>query len=134
MSGSTQLIHNGFGSYHVFGNSSLVLGASAYAYTNDSYSSINLAATPFVYFQPAKWFSIKSSYLFNNGSNFIEDNGYLVNNSSDLTKGRFSLLANFRIGKHLSLYGLYQLESKTESTQQFNYKYNIFVGGIRFTP
>ncbi len=134
MSNVTQLIHSGFVSYYVFGNSKLVLGCADYLHTVNSYSSINNSVAPFIYVQPFNRLSIKASYLVNSGNNIIEDNGYMVNNSADLTNSRWSILANCILSKHLSIYGLYQFENKTESVQSFNYKYNVIVGGLKITP
>lgn len=134
MNSVTQYIHNGFASYSVFGNSKLVFGVSAYVHTIDNYSTNNLSLAPFLYIQPTKRISLKVTYLVNNKNNIIEDNGYLVNNSSDLTKYRYGALANFLVSKHLTLYVLYQLEFKRENVQLFNYRYNVFVGGIKITP
>ncbi len=134
MSDITQIIHSGFVSYSVFGNSKLVLGCTGYVHTSDSYSTTNASALPFLYVQPVNKLAFKLAYLINNGNNIIEDNGYLVNNSPDLTKSRLSVLINYNINKHLSVYGLYQLENKTETNQGFNYKYNVFLGGLKFIP
>lgn len=134
MNNVTQYIHNGFASYSVFGNSKLVFGVSAYIHTIDNYSTNNLSLAPFLYIQPTKRISLKVTYLVNNKNNIIEDNGYLVNNSSDLTKYRYGALANFIVSKRLTLYALYQLEFKQENVQLFNYRYAVFVGGIKITP
>lgn len=130
----TQIIHNGFISYSVFGNSKLVLGCTSYAHTINNYSTTYAAVTPFMYIQPFHKLSIKASYFLNNGTNIIEDNGYLVNNSFDLTTSRWSGLVNFKLNKKVSIYGLYQLENKTEDVQLFNYKYNVIVLGIKISP
>jgi tetratricopeptide (TPR) repeat protein len=134
MSGNIQYIHSGFASYSVFGNARLILGCTGYLHTSDSYSTLYASANPFIYIQPINRFSIKAGYFVNSGNNIVEDNGYFVNNSLDFTNSRFSFTANFTVSKHLTLYGLYQLENKTESTQQFKYRYNVFVGGIKITP
>jgi tetratricopeptide (TPR) repeat protein len=134
MSDTTQLLNSGFISYSPFGNSRLVLGAIGYLHTLDGYNSTNYSYVPFIYFQPITKIGIKASYLVNNNHNIIEENGYLVNNSPDLTNSRFSLLANFTISKHIALYALYQRENKHEAVQKFDYKYNVIVGGIKITP
>lgn len=134
MSNVTQFIHSGAACFYVFGNSKLVLGCADYLHTINTYSTLNNSIAPFIYVQPFNRLSIKASYLINSGNNIIEDNGYLVNNSPDLTKSRWSLLANVVLSKHVSIYGLYQFENKTESVQSFNYHYNVIVGGIKITP
>ena len=129
-----QFIHSASISYAIFGNSKIVLGCSGYVHSNDVYKTSYVAATPFVYIQPVKGFSMKLSYLMNSGNNIIEDNGYLVNNSADLTLSRYSALLNLTLNKHLSLYGLYQLEYKHEAVQNFNYRYNVIVAGLKIIP
>lgn len=134
MLGQTQYIHSGFASYSVFGNSKLVVGATAYLHTTNSYSTTNMAYAPFIYVQPVTKLSFKLSYFLNKNDNIIEENAYLVNNSADLTQKRWSILASYTISKHLALYALYQLENKQENIQLFNYRYNIVVGGLKITP
>lgn len=130
----TQLIHSGFVSYSVFGNSKLVIGCTGYAHTINNYSTTYAAIAPFLYIQPFHKLSIKASYFLNKGTNIIEENGYLVNNSYDLTTSRWSGLVNLNINKKISVYGLYQQEYKTEATQLFDYQYNVMVVGIKVTP
>ena len=134
MLGQTQYIHSGFASYSVFGNSKLVLAATAYLHTSNFYSITNMAYAPFIYVQPLTKLSFKLSYFSNKNDNIIEENAYLVNNSSDLTQNRWSILTSFTLSKHLGLYALYQLENKVENPQKFNYRYNVIVGGIKITP
>lgn len=134
MSNVTQYINSGFVSYAPFGNSKLVLGCTGYAHTVDSYKTTYAAAVPFLYIQPANKLSVKLSYMYNVKNNFIEENGYLVNNSPDVTQSRYSALINFNINKRVSLYGLYQLEYKYEAVQSFNYRYNVIVAGLKITP
>jgi tetratricopeptide (TPR) repeat protein len=127
---------NHFGSiiYSPLGNSKLIIGATGYLHTIDSYSTVNMALSPFVYIAPTKLVSVKLAYLYNQGNNIIENNGYLVNNSSDLTTSRFSIQANFKISKNVSFYTVYQLETKEQSTEAFSYNYNVILGGLKITP
>jgi len=134
MNGQTLLLHNGLISYSVLGNSRIVLGCTGYIHTVNSYSTINNSVSPFVYVRPFKKMSVKVSYLENKGSNIIEDNGYLVNNSGDLTTSRWSCLVNFNISNHFDLYGLYQFENKEAAVQNFTYHYNVIVAGIKIIP
>lgn len=134
MNNVTQYIHYGSLAYSLLGNSRLVFGCTGYFHTEDTYSSVNTGITPFIYTQPAKWVAIKLSYFSNSKKNILEDNGYLVNNSGDLTTSRYSALVNLTLNKHVSIYGLYQLENKYEGVQGFNYRYNVIVGGLRITP
>lgn len=130
----TEYIHSGALYYSPLGNSKLVLGCIGYLHTIDYYKTSYESVLPFVYVQPLKRFSLKASYLYNKGNNIIEDNGYFINNSLDLTKSRCSVLANFYLSKKVALYATYQLENKLETQQQFNYRYNIIVAGIKITP
>lgn len=134
MNNKTQFIHSGFLSYAPLGNSKIVLGCTGYLHTIDSYQTFYGAVVPFIYLQPFNKLSLKLSYLYNEKNNFIEENGYLVNNSPDVTQKRYSALINFNINKNVDIYGLYQLEYKYEAIQSFNYRYNVIVAGVKITP
>ena len=134
MNNVTQYIHSGLVSFSPLGNTKVMLGCTGYAHTIDSYKTTCIAASPFVYLQPNKRLSLKLSYLYNTNNNIVEDNGYLVNNSGDLTKSRYSALLNLSINKRVALYGLYQLEYKYAALQSFNYQYNVIVAGVKITP
>ncbi len=131
MSNKTQYINSASLYYSMLGNSKVVLGCTGYAHTIDNYKTTYISASPFIYIQPSNKIAVKLSYLSNVGNNIIEDNGYFVNNSPDLTKSRWSILVNFHASKSISLYATYQLENKQENIQQFNYRYNIIVAGIK---
>jgi len=129
-----QFIHSGFMSYSVFGNPNLIVGTSAYLHHVQHKTSLYTAFSPFIYVQATNRLSLRLSYFQNSTYNLIEDNGYLVNNSIDLTTSRYSALVNFTLNEHISLYGLYQLEHKTENYQSFHYKYHMILGGLKITP
>lgn len=131
MNSTTQLIHTGGLTVSPLGNTKLLFGLNAYLHTTTSYATLNTALSPFVSFDPINKLTIKLSYLTNQNDNFVEQNGYIINNSPDLTKSRFSILINGNINKHLSIYGLYQSEQKQEAVQLFNYKYSVFVAGFK---
>jgi tetratricopeptide (TPR) repeat protein len=134
MNNVTQYIHSGSVSYSLLGNSKLFVGCTGYLHTVNSYKSTNVSVAPYIYTRPIEQASLKLSYLYNAKNNIIEDNGYLVNNSPDLTNSRYSALLNVTVSKRVVLYGLYQLEFKHEAVQDFNYRYNVFVAGIKFIP
>ena len=112
---TTQIINSGMLSLAPLGNSHFIFGCNAYLHTINNYKTINNSLSPFVYLEPLNGLSIKASYLANNNDNIIEMNGYLVNNSADLTTSRWSVLVNGTINKHLSIYSLYQSEQKLET-------------------
>jgi tetratricopeptide (TPR) repeat protein len=128
-----QYNHFGTIAYTPFGNSKLVIGTTEYFHTSNDYTTTNISHVPFIYFQPTKLTSIKLSYLKNETDNIIEDNGYLVNNSYDLTKSRMSTLVNLKISKQTYLYGMYQYEQKQYKIDSvdFDYNYNLFLVGIK---
>jgi tetratricopeptide (TPR) repeat protein len=127
----TQYNHFSTISYAVLGNSKLILGITDYLHNSNLNATFANSISPFVYFQPLSFASVKLSYLQNNIENIIEENGYLVNNSPDLTMARYSALANFRINKTVSLFAMYQQESKKELAQRFDYQYGVVLGGIK---
>ncbi len=134
---STQYINYGLLAYNPLGNSRLVFGCFGYLNTINNYKVSYVSISPFVYFQPTTKLSIKLAYL-NNGatsnSNIMEDNGYFVNNSKDLTKDRYSTLINYTLSKHIMLYGVYQLENKRESNYLYDYHNNVVVLGLKIIP
>ncbi len=131
MNNKTQLIHSGSFSVNALGNSNLIFGLSSYIHSTNGYSTINTTLIPFIAINPIKQLSIKLSYLTDNKENFVEQNGYLINNSPDLTTSRFSILVNGNINKKLTIYGLYQSEQKKEVVQLFKYQYAVFVAGFK---
>jgi hypothetical protein len=134
MSGKNEILNTATLFFSATGNSRMILGCSAYLHTQDNYTTSYLSPIPFLYIQPITRLSLKVSYLYNRGNNIIEDNGYIVNNSPDLTQSRWSFLLNADVSKHLSIYALYQLEFKEEIVQRFNYKYNVILAGIKIIP
>ncbi len=126
-----QYIYSTLASYAVFGNPKLIIGSQFYLHSISTNSVLYGSVAPFVYYQAIPKFSMKLSYLYNQGNNLVEDNGYLINNSLDLTNSRWSLLCNYDINTKVSVYGLYQYENKTEIFNSFKYHYNVFLGGIK---
>lgn len=130
----TQFINTGYLAYSPFGNSKLIVGCTGYVHTTDSYKTSYMAMSPFIYIQPTTKLGIKLNYFNNTANNIIEENGYIINNSPDITYSRYSSLINLSINKHVTVYGLYQLEFKKENVQQFDYKYNVILAGIKIIP
>jgi hypothetical protein len=127
----TQYSHFANVTYSIFGNSQLVLGFTDYLHTIDKYATLSNSFSTFVYFEPLKFAAVKLSYFKNLNHNIIEENGYLINNSTDLTTNRLSVLANFRINKTFSVFTLYQIENKKVYLQDSNYQYNVLLAGIK---
>ncbi|MFL5752622.1 MAG: tetratricopeptide repeat protein [Bacteroidia bacterium] len=133
--GANQFQHGLSASYYPLKKRKLIAGCNAYMHTEDSYSSANFCFVPFLYVNPVKRLAFTFSYLNNTGGkNAVENNGYIVNNSSDLTTSRWSGIATVNITKQFDLYGLYQFENKTASAAKYTYHYNLFVAGIRIRP
>ena len=127
----TQYNHFANVTYSGLGNNKLVLGFTDYLHTSDKYATLNNSFLAFVYFEPLKFAAFKLSYFKNLNNNIIEENGYLINNSTDLTTNRFNVLANFRINKTFSVFTLYQIENKKVYLQDSNYQYNVLMAGIK---
>mgnify|MGYP001215596195 CR=1 FL=1 len=130
---SNQYNHFGNFNYMPFGNSKLVIGTTQYIHSIDAHENYNFSNNSFIYFQPTKFSSIKLSYLKNQNNNIIESNGYLINNSYDVTASRFETLIDFKISKNASIYGMYQHEKKRHRIEGFNYHYNLFLVGVKIT-
>jgi hypothetical protein len=133
-SGSYQLINGLSLDYAPFGNNKLVFGPNYYISTDSAYSNISHSIGACIFSQPVPRFWIKTGFLINDTKNIVEDDGYLVNNSPDLTTSRAFVMANVFLHPKFALYGLYQLENKTENVQKFHYRYNVMVVGVKFVP
>jgi tetratricopeptide (TPR) repeat protein len=130
---SNQYNHFGNFNYMPFGNSTFIMGITQYMHSVDTPKNYHFSNHTFVYFQPTKFSSVKLSYLKNQNNNIIESNGYLINNSYDLTESRFEMLIDFKISKNTSIYGMYQHEKKRHRIEAFNYNYNLFLVGVKIT-
>ena len=129
-----QFQHNAGLTYFPLGNNKLGIGANVYLHTLDNYSSVNLACVPFATFKATQRLSFFGSYLYNSGNNIAEWNGFLVNNSPDLTTGRLTLNANWAINKHVDVNATYQYENKQSAYYNSAYQYNSFFIGLKFKP
>jgi hypothetical protein len=132
----TQIQHGAILSYYVFGNSKIILGCTGIAHTTDSYSTTYMAVSPFLIARAGKRITLSANYLNNAGTNVAEANGYILNNSTDLTTSRWTVIADINLGKHVDLYGLYQYEYKQQylNKPSFNYHYTGGALGIKIIP
>lgn len=130
-SGYFQLQYNLGYAFYPKANNDLFFGAKAYIHTNDGHVSTNLAALPFVSYKPYEKWNIFGSYLFNGGSNIAEWNGALMNNSPDLTTGRFSATINYQVLKKTTIGLTYQYEQK-ESSWTSNHTYNSLFVSLKY--
>ena len=137
-------------SYAPFGNNQLVIGCDAhYVYTIDSAEG-RAAISPYITFMPTSKISFTLNYLvdFNDkqkddtNNNIIEGNGLFINNSSDKTLSRLSIIGNIPAGKHLDFFAIYTYENnlttlpvpadkRTNLPVTLNSYYNSFFIGIR---
>lgn len=131
MDSVNQFQHNAVLTYYPLGNNKLGIGTNVYLHTIDGYSKVNVAYVPFVSYKPMNRLSFFGSYLYNSGSNIAEWNGFMVNNSPDLTTGRLNLNANWIINKKMDVNLTYQYENKESSYLNSNYQYNSFFIGLK---
>jgi tetratricopeptide (TPR) repeat protein len=120
-------------SYFPFGNSRLIIGTQGYLVESGRYGN-ETAISPFVSCMPFKSLTLSASYLNSSVYHLIEGDGYIVNNSFDLTPSRWTFQCSVSLSKNLSVYGLYQLENKVESIANFKYNYQAFIIGLKFIP
>jgi len=129
----SQFQHNASLTYYPLANNKLGIGSIVYLHTLDNYSSVNLAYVPFVSFKATNRLSFSGSYLYNSGNNIAEWNGFLVNNSPDLTTDRLTLNTSWTLNKHVDLSATYQYENKYNAYIN-SYQYNSFFIGLKFKP
>lgn len=120
--------------FYPLANSKINIGLNAIVNTADHYKTTYVGILPIVTFKPNTTWSLFTSYLYNKGNNISEWNGFLVNNSIDLTQHRINLGINYAISKKWEINAIYQHESKIESFTKDNYQYNSIFFGIKFKP
>lgn len=113
------------------GNNKLVTGTTQYINFN-SHESTHYGSNYFVFYNPFRPVSLKISYFKNYDlfTNFIEDNGFFINNSLGITDYRITTQLNVKAHKNLSLYGIYQYEKKERFEGNLNY--NMFLFGLSY--
>lgn len=113
----------------------IIIGLIGFAHTEDSYKNTYLATVPFVVINPVSKLSLFASYLNNpGGSNIIESNGYIVNNSTDLTPFRLQLMGSVSVTKQFDIYVLFQHEKKEQQYLRNVYHFNLMLIGVKFKP
>jgi hypothetical protein len=82
---------------------------------------------------------IEPSITYGELNNYIENEGYVVNNSNDVSKNRVDLLAyTFLFKGKLNLFFKYQKGERTNYyvinniNQSINYSFQSFIGGIKW--
>lgn len=128
---STQVVQQTRLALYPFGTPGFSLGAIGYLHTENGFTSVTAAINPFIFLGSRK-LKFYAYYLSNQKSNMVEQNGYLINNSPDLTVSRTSMLLSLSLTKRLDIYGVYQFENK-QDVNLLSYTYNIYLGGFKFT-
>lgn len=78
-------------------------------------------------------FGAAINYHYVGGSNTIESNGYIVNNNSDKTYGRYTASLHYSLKNLLFLLYL-QKESKYDVIGESNYTHNNIGIGLKYSP
>lgn len=89
------------------------------------------AVSGIIGYSPVTVLSISGGYLSAQARYYTEQNGYIVNNSFDITKDRYIAAINWKINPLLHMYGMYQYETKTENYYDLHYTYQTGITGIR---
>ncbi|MEK6615668.1 MAG: hypothetical protein AABZ32_06100, partial [Bacteroidota bacterium] len=124
-------------SYFPFGNNKLFFTGAGYIQKESISSDYKYAFSPSVSATPFSKLVLSASYFNNQAHHISEMNGYVVNNSGDLTTSRFTFMGNYLLSSHVNFYLLYQLENKTQNNPQnknttTTYSYHNFIGGLKF--
>ena len=127
--GYSQFIEQATLTIYPLANSRLSLGAFGYYHWGTTYLG-EFAINPFISFRPARKLYLQANYFRNNNVNIIERNGYIVNNSPDVTSSRWSVVADLSILKKTSFYGLFIFENKANVITG-NYTYSTFILGLK---
>ena len=113
--------------YYPLNNTKLILLASANYLTEKSCLISSYQLT----YSPTKTLKITSGYLQANARNFTEQGAFLMHNSLDVTRNRYTLTVNKHISPNTSLTSIFQLENKIETISNTNYQYILLSIGIK---
>jgi hypothetical protein len=132
--------------YYPFGKSNFSVGSTFYIHWEDNSSApasptssfsnpspVTLAYNPFIDWSPTKKINFSANYFVNKTDNIVESNGYLINNSQDLTLSRTTFMASYALSSRWGVYGVYQFENK-RIYNSISYSYNVLLIGINFKP
>lgn len=123
-------------SYYPLGNNKLSFTSIGYVQQESISTDIKYAFSQSITAIPYSRIILMAGYLYNQAQRLNEMNGYIANNSSDLTTSRITFMSNFVLSAHVQLYLLYQGENKSQINSQTNkttnYSYNNFFGGLKF--
>ena len=123
-------------SYFPFGNNKLFFTSIGYIQQESVSPDYKYAFSQSVSVSPFSKLILSANYFYNQAHHISEMNGYLANNSNDLTTSRITFTTNFILSRHLNFYLLYQLENKSQNNPQnnttTNYSYNNVFGGLKF--
>lgn len=112
-----------------FANNKLSLNVTGNYLTESS--TFTSSAT--VNYVPIRYVSITGAYLNANTRYYTEQNGFLVNNSYDITGSRYMGMVNVSPTSNWTLYAVYLHETKREGTFDIPYNYDMGVLGLKRT-
>jgi hypothetical protein len=113
--------------YYPLSNSKIIIQGSGNYLTEKSH----LITSSQITIAPTKSLKIITGYLHANARNYTEQPAFLVNNSFDITKNRYSVTIMHNISTDLSITGIFQLENKKETITNTPYQYTLYGIGIR---
>ncbi len=97
-------------------------------------SSINWVHKPSIQIRISNKFWLGLDYYSGNTRNIIENNGFLINNSYDITQSRIGASLNWFPNRKLNAYISATHEKRIETLEGFDYTLNGIFFGIKFSP
>lgn len=82
-------------------------------------------------YMPFNRLNLSVAYLAAQTRYYSEQNGFILNNSYDITKDRYMASFSWRLFPLLSIYGVYQYETKTETYSDVPYNYQTGILGVK---
>jgi hypothetical protein len=78
--------------------------------------------------------TLQISTMNGGARNFSEANGFLINNSVDLVKNKYSLQYNYPLTPNKEIYGIAVTEQREEFFKLQNFQYYSLIIGLRYKP
>src|SRR5581483_3250780 len=126
-----QVQHSLAATFYPLGNNRFHLGGNAILFGDSLYKRIHGLFQAYIGFNAPQFFSMNVVYTYGGVYNFNLYNGALVENGYDLLRHKLDAGPAFTIKNRVTLYLMYQLELKTESTTRSNYISNGFSIGLK---
>lgn len=120
--------------YYPLGNNRLIAGGSLFLNQDSLKTDTRFSYSASVFYHALKRLRLSAAYYKGNSKFVNEYNGFLVNNSIDLTTSKITFSPTITVSDYISVYGLVQYEAKKRknfTTPDTDFHYITALAGIK---